>query len=339
MPLEETIDDSRKNLRLTLELISQHGLTAEPLTYSIWYEYASGKNADLNAAIDRHLESKKSFTEEVIQKLFNQYIAESQIKLTEVVREELKKLFAEIIEAIKATSQHFSESENQLENINQALLPNLTEADVDLLVEQIKHEIKRLESTSSSLKEQLQQATREIDQLKSKMAQYRNEAFIDPLTRIDNRRGFEEKLESVIDESKSDKTPLCLIMADIDHFKQINDTHGHLVGDNVLRVVAATMKNAIRGKDLVARIGGEEFAVLLPDTPFEGGLKVAKNLQHTFECIDLKRKNNRESLGKISLSFGVTAFRKDDTVERFLQRADEALYHSKKAGRNRVSGL
>ena len=171
------------------------------------------------------------------------------------------------------------------------------------------------------------------------MAQYRNEAFLDPLTRIDNRRGFEEKLESVIDESKSDKTPLCLIMADIDHFKQINDTHGHLVGDNVLRVVAATIKNAIRGKDLVARIGGEEFAMLLPDTPFEGGLKVAKNLQHTFECIDLKRKNNRESLGKISLSFGVTAFRKDDTIERFLQRADEALYHSKKAGRNRVSGL
>ena len=72
-------------------------------------------------------------------------------------------------------------------------------------------------------------------------------------------------------------------MADIDHFKKVNDTHGHLVGDNVIRMVAATIKDSIKGKDLVARIGGEEFAVLLPDTPFDGAMKLADNMRITFD--------------------------------------------------------
>ena len=104
-------------------------------------------------------------------------------------------------------------------------------------------------------------------------------------------------------------------------------------------MVADTVKESIKGKDLVARIGGEEFAILLPDTPVQGALKLADNMRISFERLDLKKKTTGERLGRITLSFGVTAYRKDEADETFLQRADEAMYLSKKSGRNNVTQL
>ena len=339
MRYDDTIDDSRQYLRHTLELIGKHGLPTDPLNYCIWYEYASGRNEALNAAIDKHMESSGALTEEISRQLFNQHIANGTETVTALVREELKRVFSEIISAITTTNLNFSASENNLEAIHDSLVPSLSEADVDKIISQIKREIKSLGSSSTSFKQQLQQATQEIDELKIKMARYRDEAIKDPLTHIDNRRGFEKKLREAADHASVSDTSLCLIIADIDHFKKVNDTHGHLVGDNVLRMVAATIKDSIKGKDLVARIGGEEFAILLPETPFDGAVKLADNMRLTFERLDLKKKNTGESLGKITLSFGVTLFKKDEIPEDFVNRADEALYQSKNTGRNKVTCL
>jgi diguanylate cyclase len=339
MQYDDSIDHSRQYLRLALEMIGKHGLPTDPLNYCIWYEYASGKNGDLNAAIDNHLQHNGGFSEEICRQLFNQYITNGTETVTTMVREELKKVFVEIIGAIRTTNQHFSRSENNLETINEALVPSLTEADVEMIVNQIKQEIKSLESTSGAFKAQLQKATHEIDRLKIKLARYRNEALKDPLTRIDNRRGFEKKLKDVIGKANATGSSLCLIIADIDHFKKVNDTHGHLVGDNVLRMVAATIKESIKGRDLTARVGGEEFAILLPDTPFDGAMKLADDMRLTFERLDLKKKSTGESLGKITLSFGVATYKKNEVAEDFMNRADAALYRSKNTGRNKVTGL
>jgi diguanylate cyclase len=101
--------------------------------------------------------------------------------------------------------------------------------------------------------------------------------------------------------------------------RKINDTHGHLVGDNVLRMVAATIKESIKGRDLAARVGGEEFAILLPDTPFDGAMKLADDMRLAFERLDLKKKSTGESLGKITLSFGVAKYKKGEAAEDFVK--------------------
>ncbi len=339
MQYRDSIEDSRQFLRLTLEHIGKHGLPTDPVTYCIWYEYASGKNDALNTAIDRHIEETGVLSEAACQAFFTRFIIGANETITIRVTEELKKIFAEIIGAIKATNRHFSESENNIDSINEALVPGLSAADVDNIVDQIKHEISKLESSNSEFKSQLQQATEEIDRLKAKMARYRTEALKDPLTRIDNRRGFEKKLIDAITAANSNATTLCLIIADIDNFKQVNDKHGHLVGDNLLRMVAATIKDLTKGKDTVARIGGEEFVIMLPDTPVTGATKLAEDMRRSFESLDLKRKNTGESLGTITLSFGVTHYRSEETAKAFLKRADEALYQSKETGRNRVTCL
>jgi diguanylate cyclase len=339
MQYDDSIESSRQYLRLALELIGKHGLPTDPLNYIVWYEYASGKNEDLTTAIDHLLQNNRVFSAETSRQLYNQHIAGGTEKVSTLVREELKRVFAEIIAAIKATDQDFSRSENNLETINESLLPSLSEADLERIVDQIKHEIKNLESTSGSFKEQLRQATHEIDQLKRKLARYRNEALKDPLTQIDNRRGYGKKMKDAIINANADGTPLCLIVADIDNFKKINDTHGHLVGDNVLRMIAATIKDSIKGRDLAARVGGEEFAILLPDTPIQGAMKLAEDMRLNFERLDMKKRTTGESLGQITLSFGVTAYKKDEIAEDFMGRADDALYQSKDSGRNRVTGI
>ena len=339
MQFDDSINDSRNFLRIALEKLGKHNLPTSPLNYSIWYEYATGRNGALNAAIDQYLDQGESFSAAFANKIYRQYIAGGEESAATLAREVLKRLFAEISSAIQATRQDFTQSENTLESINDALDPTLTDTDIERIVERIKKEIKRLESSSSTFKDQLQQATVEIDQLKAKMAHYRKAALNDPLTRIANRRGFEEALDHAIRHVDQTGNPLCLIICDIDHFKRVNDTHGHLIGDNVIRMTAATLKDCIKGKDRVARIGGEEFAILLPDTPPEGALKLAENIRQTFEEMDLKKKNSGETLGQITLSFGVTHYRQGEAKETFINRADKALYASKENGRNRATRL
>jgi diguanylate cyclase len=138
MRYDDSIDDSRQHLRLALERIGKYGLPTDPVNYSIWYEYASGKNEKLNAAIDHHLKSNGTFCEAISRQLFDQYIADGRETVTTLVREELKKVFTEIIGAIKNTNHHFSKSENHLEAINESLVPSLSEADVEKIVKQIK---------------------------------------------------------------------------------------------------------------------------------------------------------------------------------------------------------
>jgi diguanylate cyclase len=138
--------------------------------------------------------------------------------------------------------------------------------------------------------------------------------------------------------AKETQGELCLLMIDIDHFKKFNDRFGHLIGDEVLKTVAKTLINTLKGQDMVARFGGEEFVVILPTTKIEGAMIVAESIRSAIASKELKRKDTGESFGVITISMGVARFRHDsDTLPLLMKRADDALYESKKNGRNRVT--
>jgi two-component system cell cycle response regulator len=158
------------------------------------------------------------------------------------------------------------------------------------------------------------------------------QAFTDHLTGLANRRRFERQLEREVGRTLRYGRPFCLLLLDIDHFKQVNDTHGHEAGDEAIRRLAKSLQAGTRGIDLAARIGGEEFAVLLTETGFEGGAEVAERLRHAIKQEEIP------AVGHITASFGVAEFPAcAQTGRELLTAADAAMYEAKRQGRDRVA--
>ena len=155
----------------------------------------------------------------------------------------------------------------------------------------------------------------------------------DPLTKLLNRRAMYEVLEVEIERFERSHSPFSLLMADIDHFKKINDKYGHDCGDAVLMMVSESFKNMTRKQDKIARWGGEEFLMILPETDSEGAARLAEKLRQNLENSVLE--HNSAKLN-ITMSFGVSQYIPNVDIDRSIKAADEALFLAKKAGRNRV---
>jgi diguanylate cyclase len=162
------------------------------------------------------------------------------------------------------------------------------------------------------------------------------ESLTDPLTGLANRRHFDEFLSSALGEAERAGKPLSLLLADVDHFKAFNDTHGHTLGDHVLRLIAAALRQNIKGQDIVARYGGEEFAVILPDTDISQAVTVAENLRRAVSANDIVKRPTGENLGRMTVSIGVATLHAGETVQALIDLADRCLYAAKNSGRNRV---
>lgn len=158
-------------------------------------------------------------------------------------------------------------------------------------------------------------------------------AYIDQLTEISNRHKFEELFSQKLKEVKRDNNPFCLAILDIDKFKQVNDTFGHLEGDKVLVMIANSLETTIRETDYIARWGGEEFILLLNNVNLNNAMKVVEKFRNTIEHLEL------EPVGKVTASFGITEYKENDQLEDMIKRADEALYQAKNDGRNCIRSM
>jgi len=170
-------------------------------------------------------------------------------------------------------------------------------------------------------------------ELSNSLAVFKEKSRIDGLTRIFNRVTFMELLHDEIKRSQILKYPLVLLILDIDDFKKVNDTYGHLMGDTVLQGLGEALKSSLRRNDVVARYGGEEFAVLLTNENLDQAVKIADKVRNAIASMDI------HDAPRITVSIGCTAYLPEEVSESFFKRADEALYVAKRSGKNRVCTL
>ena len=192
-----------------------------------------------------------------------------------------------------------------------------------------------LVATLSRLTDELTDLTRELNK-KNRELTAANETITrlmmsDPLTGLANRRRLSEMLDRELSQARRSHRPLAALMADIDHFKSINDTYGHGTGDKVLQQVAQILRDSCRKEDIVARYGGEEFLVILPDSGTKAATECAERIRRTISGVSFPGIDH-----PVTASFGVTVFTSSDTEDDFIKRADTALYEAKTTGRNRV---
>lgn len=193
--------------------------------------------------------------------------------------------------------------------------------------------VSKIAEANEHVQNRLEKAEAVLQQQAAEIATYVSEARTDSLTGLPNRRAFDDELTRRLAEWRWQHRPVSLLMLDIDHFKRFNDRHGHLAGDAVLVACAETLRQSVHDSDLVARLGGEEFAVVLPACELEGAALAGERVRQAVEDTEVKYEGQTLY---VTISCGVAQALEDESATSLIKRADEALYASKAAGRNCV---
>jgi diguanylate cyclase len=310
---------------------------ATPRNYEIWYAYATGYQPSLNQKINETLQKSGSLSENDLETIYEGYLSPARLteridKVGNQVMGEIEQVMA-MIDAAAGSASSYTES---LADMSQKLGNSKDREGLRTIVESLVQTAKEMETSNQKLEERLHASKQEIDELQVNLEAVRTESLTDPLTQLANRKFFDNMLEQAIADARVNNEPLSLLMTDIDHFKNFNDSFGHLTGDQVLRLVAMSVKQNVKGQDTAARYGGEEFAIVLPNTVLRSAITVADHIRRAVMTKELMKRSTGEHLGRVTISIGVATWHKNDTPQTLIERSDSCLYAAKRHGRNRV---
>ncbi len=337
MNYSDTIEQSSEYLRMALDHMGRHRIPVDPENYSVWYEYVSGRNEPLKLVIDDVLSKTRSVTPELNKSLYEKYVATDYKQIIKKIRIELRKVLDTILNHVVDTGGELTRFSTMINIYSQRLKDDLDAEAIQKVVEDILVETDAINRSGLLLKERIVASTREIESLRTELEKVKMEATTDALTGLRNRRYLETNFGREAEHALKTGSDLSLIMCDLDHFKRINDRYGHLIGDRVLRTSARMLIDCVKGRDIVIRYGGEEFVIVLPETPLKGAIRLAEHICTYFKTMNWKRKDTEESIGHVHVSLGVSQYRHGESLKSLIARADKALYLAKVSGRCRVT--
>lgn len=315
----------------------KYGVVTNPRNFMIWYDYCSGINPSLTRTLEVLSSNKKELSPEDCNDLYEQfYTMDEEGNLVRETSTRLQENLNQVLSLVANASDDVSRYGDALENFSGQVSAGVGGEALRNLIENMLKDTKLIEDQNKQLQDQLSDSAHRVTQLTSDLEMVRQEAMSDALTGLANRKCFDISLRDAVTSAMENGTDLCLVLGDIDHFKRFNDTWGHQLGDQVLKLVSATMTNNLKGQDLAARYGGEEFAIVLPNTSLQDAAVVADNIRQKISANNLKRKKTGEDYGRITMSFGVARYEPGEAIENLIERADQALYAAKNQGRNRV---
>src|SRR5579872_86443 len=270
MRYAENKERSSELLRLALPLMARQTAALHPVSYTLWYEHVAGINPSLSAVLNTRLEADSPLSEDEVHDLYDRFIVARDMQVLERLQQQLRTLIEDVAQTAATSGDDTGRFARSLEDTQTRLRAASTLDQVSSVAHELLTETKRVQTAAHSTSERLEAKAREVGHLTQKLQQAQTEALLDPLTGLDNRRGFTRYVEDFLTNERT-LGGVALLLADIDEFKALNDTYGHVLGDNVIRAIARTLQTNIKGRDRAARFGGDEFAILLPQTTTTGG--------------------------------------------------------------------
>ncbi|MDX2225237.1 MAG: GGDEF domain-containing protein [Rhodospirillaceae bacterium] len=326
-----------------MRIMRAGSMKPEPMNYAVWYTYCAGDVVGLKAELDQYLKDKRPITADVSGQMFAKYIAQALAGLADqATRQKLDDANDRLGKTLNAVTNLVAAAVKGGEGFGAALdafqreIGAVNDPTLATAVAAMIGEARKMVALNAELSNRLTQVSSDVAALKGDLTAIRQEAYNDGLTGIANRKAFNTRIDEMMAEAKANGAHLCLLMTDIDRFKSFNDTHGHLIGDQVIKVVARTLAHNVRDSDFAARYGGEEFAVLFPNTRLKDAIIVANKIRMAVRAKEMQNRRTGENLGRVTISIGVSEYTLGETVDDFIGRADNALYLAKQTGRDRV---
>jgi diguanylate cyclase len=318
-----------------IESLDAHDIAGTPENYAVWWEYYSGTNPPLSKTMDALISNQATFDDATLRDLYVSFLSAS--KEENAIRE----ASCRVLETLQDVIALAEGGRTDVRNYGSTLATFASDAlgvEMDTLRQSVEHlvqESKKMAGRTEYLGARMRESSSKIQTLERNLESALKDATLDGLTGVANRKSFDQTIRRLAGDAMNTGEDLGLLMVDIDHFKSVNDTWGHQVGDEVLCQVAKILGLAIRGQDYVARYGGEEFAILLPLADKHACKNVAQNIQRT-----LRRETTMPGVDEvvkgITLSIGVSCYDAGDALSEWIGRSDAALYRAKAAGRNRI---
>jgi diguanylate cyclase len=333
-------DDHKRTIKYgesALSYIKKNVLPAYPRSYELWYTYSAGYNQGLNRAVNESIKQHGRIGTDEMLTLYGRFLSPTRLgdRLDEVGTKVSKEV-EELVDTLKLSADATSDYGVALEQVGEKIK---SVADPEKLQNYVTHLVKSTQNavvSNRKLESQLLESKKHIENLQSSLEAIRYESLTDELTTLNNRKHFENSIERVIDQSNESGRGFALLMTDIDHFKNFNDTYGHQTGDQVLRLVALAVKQNVKSQDIACRYGGEEFAIILPNTELEEAGKIGEAIRVAVMSKELVKRSTGENLGRVTISVGIATFQDRESAHSIVSRADKAMYAAKNAGRNLV---
>jgi diguanylate cyclase len=313
-------------------------LPADPPSFHLWYTYATRILPALNQAINEALESRGRVSISELDELYSRHLSSTLLAdRVESVGTELGDQVGHLVALVDVAIGAGDRYANELAGASAILGGSSTDRkSLRDVVDALHRATQSMIEQNRGLRASLSSSLKEIDELQAELKVICRDSLTDSLTSLANRKQFDQTLEIEIRRSSVSARPLSLLMCDVDNFKSFNDTFGHVMGDQALRLVASTMKPLIRDQDTLARYGGEEFVLILPGLALPQSKVLAERLRRVIGDKKVVNRSTGERIGQMTISIGVAQFRTGEAAREFLERADACLYQAKRAGRNCV---
>jgi len=332
----------------TVTMLTALGIKPTPQAYTVFHTHLSGERPELSAYVEACKSRGERFTGARVAEIFERFFgAEVESMAVYEASRNVERLLAALQDEIETAGADTASHGDRIDRLNDELRaqgdpknadPKSVEktSEIRRIVAGIVAETSSMRMSIAKLERRVVHGAAEIADLRDDLERVQREANADPLTGIANRKVLELELKRAAKAAVDEGKAFSVMMIDVDHFKRFNDDYGHQIGDDALRLVAKTLAEGIKGRDLAARFGGEEFGLVLVETPVDGAVALAGRLRESIAAARLATGGLAAPVRPVTVSIGVAQYRRGEPLERLIGRADRALYRAKELGRDRV---